>query len=67
MYQALALRAPWPAEPACFETVAVLKPLPPRNCPDQPCLRASIMILAGIPPSEVMKITSGLSCTACVT
>src|ERR1700716_4186137 len=66
-YQALPLRAPFPLAPACFDTAAVLKPLPPRNCPVQPCLRASVMILAGIWPSDVMKITSGLSCTACVT
>src|SRR5437868_8883244 len=67
MYHALALRAPLPAAPACAETVAVLKPLPPRNWPWNPRLRAVVMILAGIAPSEVMKITSGLACTASVT
>src|SRR5713226_6855917 len=66
-YQALALRAPMPAAPALLETVDVLKPLPPRNWPCQPSLRASIMISAGIVSSDVMKITSGCVCTACVT
>ena len=44
---------------ACLDTAAELKPLPPRNWPVKPCWRATVMILAGIPPSEVMKMTSG--------
>src|SRR2546423_3200273 len=59
MYHALALRAPLPAAPACLETVAVLNPFPPRNWPCQFWLRAVVMILAGMPPSDVMKMTSG--------
>src|SRR5439155_630062 len=46
MYQALPLWAPLPSAPACLDTTAVLKPLPPRNCPVNPCLRASIMFFA---------------------
>src|ERR1700694_2435550 len=66
-YHALPLSAPAPAFPACFDTLAVLKPLPPRNWPVKPCLRASIMIVAGIPPRLVMNITSGFFARALVT
>src|SRR5207237_6325732 len=67
MYHALALRAHLPAAPACADTFAVLKPLPPRKWPCQPRFRAAAMIVAGMLPSDVMKITSGFSCTAWVT
>src|SRR3984893_7867296 len=67
MYQALPLSAPLPSAAAAFDTAAVLKPLPPRNCPVNPCLRASLMMLAGMLPRLVMKMTSGFFCTACVT